>query len=478
MAGNRKKMKKPDYCDIPDCSNYTTCLKCSFQENICTLFKAHTELTAKYDELSAAHVELDNSDVSDCTTKIDNTLLLLLNELVQCKCEAKEVSDYILESRELLLAINEPQTELHIITNELINYDSTVLASMAISANILGKPLKDGKIIKFLPQEKGVKYIYYCPNSCKQSFEKFRHRIIKFVRRDDESRLEVDGWVRWNYSRRNKLFKKLSQLDGKPPLDFINCLFNVTADKKDELVEICKNNEALFGIGNEFVISKDIENWLQGSGQVKKVEKVKTLDKFLSSLCANKTESDFKLYKGFTLLSLYNSIHNLLLLSEWQLGNSNLQSSEREKIFKYIFSSEFDDTEYSWDSIREQFENWLAPSDMELCGVLNIDQEIIDAALNNLVFCPIESDNIVLSYNFCLFITSKNSNSAAWYVTAEKNSQGSLSSDNTLFIFQTIDRDEVSRILNGYKVLISHNPNISTILQNLNSRILSYFESN
>lgn len=196
----------PSWCNM-SCFYYPTCRK--DHEAACDTVKALSK---------------DRSKKSANDVLPDDIFLSLLNTAVQEKCEAKEVSDYILASNELLLAVETPGTELHIITNELDNYDKTVLASMAISANILGLRQVEGDV--YCPATNGVKYIYYCPSECVESFSKFKVRIANFARRDPSSRREVDGWLRRNFSRRNRLMKKLMQLNGKSPEDFVNTLLD------------------------------------------------------------------------------------------------------------------------------------------------------------------------------------------------------------------------------------------------------------
>lgn len=451
---NHPNNTPPSWCNM-SCSYYPTCRK--DHEAACDTVKA----------LSKNRSKKSANDVLP-----DDIFLSLLNTAVQEKCEAKEVSDYILASNELLLAVETPGTELHIITNELDNYDKTVLASMAISANILGLRQVEGDV--YCPATNGVKYIYYCPSECVESFSKFKVRIANFARRDPSSRREVDGWLRRNFSRRNRLMKKLMQLNGKSPEDFVNTLFRVDdIHLKNELVGYCANS-SLF-VDGSFIIKKGIENWLQGSEKDAALRSAKELNDFLCEILAKAQKENIIIYKrDVTIEYLSHCICSLYSLSEWQLGRIALTDNEREKLFQFVFDDVAHD-DFDWDGIKEQFENWLSPNDNNFCAELSVPKEIIQTAIDkNLVFIEVDSD-IPLSYSWCFFISPNgNQNAIAWYVTAEKNTNGSLSSDNTVFMYKTSDLSEMQQYTKGYATLINHNQKIQDTLRGIKSLILNY----
>ncbi len=116
--------------------------------------------------------------VKDCTNQKQLTSILL--ESLQNGVNVKKISEYVLGSREMQ---SKEKTEIHLLTNNLVDYDFTVIAKMAISANI----------------QRDIKYIYYVPHNCIQDYYSLKNQIAHYAKKTEQALCEIDSWLRTLY---------------------------------------------------------------------------------------------------------------------------------------------------------------------------------------------------------------------------------------------------------------------------------------
>ena len=73
------------------------------------------------------------------------------------KCSMRTVSEDIKSSNEIS---SERLTEMHVLSNEVLDYDCNTYSCMVIASNLLGnETIKDGRKV-YSPLKEGVKYFY------------------------------------------------------------------------------------------------------------------------------------------------------------------------------------------------------------------------------------------------------------------------------------------------------------------------------
>lgn len=303
------------------------------------------------------------------------------------------VSKYILQSHEL--TDKRSGYEMHIITDEIKNYDMTVLSSMAIALNL----------------QKNVKYIYYGAPETKEYFGKLKEVIKTFVFKNDSSRRKVDRYIRYTFDCQNNISLTIAELDNIRYEEFITAF-------PSKLDILKKYKSDFFGAG-KFKEAGNIICWLRGRKASNEIGKdgynyqyIERFNDFLKQMVSGE-ESNTN-YIAVYFKKIEKEFDNLVRFSNWNVGSNSLvkESLEKEDI------TELED----FLGVREEFRDWIGYNENE--GEANLTLEEVDEILDRMHFIALDTFNDELpqiTYSFCIFYEQSDEQNdiySAWYRTA------------------------------------------------------------
>lgn len=398
----------------------------------------------------------------------------MLQTLSLCTREEAEpftLGQYLVKSKEMDRVIK--GDEIHIITNELMNYDFTPLCTLTISINTI----------------KGVHYYYYGDARQKIIFDNFKERLKTFYKKSFKARSEIAAWIR---SRKSKNFgfdrfiteysRSISSV-----FYFLMGSSGESAEKVNDIIEDFKKR--YHGNFESFLIQKsviaDLSNWIAGGDvgekDLHRVYKCIDLIKLLSDSIGAFREKSQSIRE---FCSKAECLYNMKQFTQWQSTS-----------YKYANESEDNPTLDRIEELLEYFatvgpENeiiipgplrqWLMPDEGEIqCGELPIDDSDINEYLNRIHFCVLrDGDPYTLCYSFSFFICAEGPD-ACWYITynSVKDTPCAIKPDVYLLMID-IKRSNIlyPRIKNVFRVLIERNPTIEKELEQSKSRLMDYLK--
>lgn len=412
-------------------------------------------------------LSMNKSDYKDSETHVDK-LLRVLNKCVQRGGVSQTVGEYVITSGEMNA---KEDSEIHIITNELVNYDFTTMSSLTIAMNT----------------EKGVKYYYYCTEDQKENIGYLKERIKNFYEKSVKTRNEVVAWIRqskfengyfesWLAIFRDPNRRKLGDIIEY--LLMLSGLDNYIDSISNNCRQICKEKGMNYDVDLiPNLQSSTLKGWLSTSKDALNKD-YKTVYRFIdflsvliSPLETNRTVRQHRVVADF--LEGLKALNNMSKLTRWQISPPGweIELSENE------INSLMDYFQYSGGRangrliISEPIKEWLIPERGQSVGNLQISEEDKERWVANIHFCPI-SDNspYILSYNFTIFLDhvpnlidnnnlADGSAAAAWYTTYTSNeSNASTDIDNSMLMINIDVNDELfPEIEDIYKNLILNN---------------------
>ena len=84
--------------------------------------------------------------------------------------------------------------ELHVISNELLDFDCNPYCCTVIASNLRGNEITVNKKKTYDPKTQGVKYFYYYPESAESEYQTTFEKIKSFIIKDVKSRREVTSF--------------------------------------------------------------------------------------------------------------------------------------------------------------------------------------------------------------------------------------------------------------------------------------------
>lgn len=398
-----------------------------------------------------------------------NKLLQILNKCVQFGSVSQTVGKYTMTSGEMTAPEG---SEIHILSNEMYNYDFTAMSALTIS----------------IATKRGVKYFYYATDEEKEKFDSFKERIRYYYTKSLKSRQKVVAWIR----------------QAKSNTAMFDDLFFITKTNRT-LREIIK--VLLTQCGKENKI-KDVELAIGNSYNLDKqlnTDEVK-LKRWISGEIMNDESSIYKWINAMSLLikpilqddelktnnyirdfiRKIEYINNMALLSRWQLSPKDwtiaLSDDDQEELINFFKWKDENDKENTC-IITDEIEFWLK-SDEEIVGASGgefIEQDV-DSYLNNIVFCEVENNKpYELAYNFCIFIGYEPkrrtpNTAAAWYTTySANNSKDCEIIDNDLFMVDIGAHQQVFDDLKGVFIgLILNNDQTMKTLKKNKSKMIKF----
>lgn len=405
------------------------------------------------------------SKKSIVTSHEDNSdkVLRVLNKCIQRGGVSQTIGEYIITSGEMYA---KEDSEIHIITNELVNYDFTTMSSLTIAMNT----------------QRGAKYYYYCTEDQNDNIGYLKERIKNFYEKSVKTRNEVVAWIRQSKFESGYFESWLTIFQGsnrKKLGDIIEYLLMLSGlgdcigKISDECRRICKEKGMNYDVDFIPVLQNDtLKRWLSSSKEVLNKD-YKTVYKFIDflSVLIIPLEADMKVKQHRVVadfLEGLRALDNMSKLTRWQISPPDweieLSESEINSLMDYF--------QYSGERliVSEPIKNWLIPECGQSVGNLQISEEDKERWVANIHFCPI-ADNTpyILGYNFTIFLDHvpncadvnlvEKSAAAAWYTTYISNeSNASTDIDNSMLMINIDVNDELfHEIVDIYKNLILNN---------------------
>ncbi|HIS36908.1 TPA: hypothetical protein IAC10_09830 [Candidatus Scatousia excrementigallinarum] len=413
-------------------------------------------------------------------------LLRVLNKCVQRGGVSQTIGEYVITSGEMSARAG---SEIHIITNELNNYDFTTMSSLTIAMNT----------------QRGAKYYYYCTEDQYQVIGKLKERIKLFYGKTFWTRQEVVAWIRQAKFKKSYFEEWIAQIqdpNNKKLGDIIEYL--LTRSGLDRYIDavsleckkICDEHQVDYEAYLPNLNTEILYSWL--SSKINDLNRdYKTVYRFIDALSVLikplKIIREVKRHRVVAdFVERLDALNNMSKLTRWQLSPEGweitLSRSEVVSLMTYF--------QYSGNSqagsnrkliVSEQIRDWLISAEGELLGNVDVSEEQKNEWVENVHFCKIK-DGVpyILGYNFTLFLdhipnqtdmlsADDTSAAAAWYTTYNRNDNSApVAIDNSMLMINIGSNDELfPEIQDIYKNIIEHNNDTLDELRNGQSIILN-----
>ena len=389
----------------------------------------------------------------------------MLQTLSLCTQEAAKpvtLGQYIVTSKELTRAAK--SDEIHIITNELYNYDFTPLSSLAIAVNT----------------KKGVHYYYYGDKHQKAVFNELKQTIIDYYLKSYKARTAVVAWIRMRKSSYID-FEKFFNTYSIAVSNVFFLLLGSTSLLPEKINQIITDYCAITNLTqDQELISHTAKNnlleWVTGSvlmdNPLRRV--YRTIDNIKRISDSVSEFRSFPIVKDFCEKA--TCLYNMKTLSRWQSENCDINpSTERiDELIDFFSSAGPNNEEIIPDTLRE----WLLPEEDEVqSGIAKIDEADINGYLRYLHFCVLEDGKpYTLCYNFSFFICAEGP-AACWYITysSATNNRATAKADVDLLMIDIAHNNILlPRIKSIFRVLIQNNKGVEEELEKCKSRLINY----
>ncbi len=402
----------------------------------------------------------------------------LMNACVRNKCNACSISDDIKESTEISA---DSLHEMHVLSNEVLEYDCNTYSCMVIASNLLGAEETVNGTKTFNPERNGVKYFYYTPPrgemECYTAFAK----IEDFIRKTKDSRREVTSLIRREFSHRNKVATFFREFNGMTISDFKEQYHIEVPDDVSRFNKLFYGEHAqgYFDYSDEedvFTVPEEFFAWICGDNEKYSYNTmieisykfIEFIHSFVSFL---RTAKDINSVSYDLLRRRHIYLERFKKLEEWQMGNYlDISDSESKRLVNYLLDYTAD---VSTKRVKKfpRLASWMQFNRNAQGQICDIDESVVKKALNNLICVPInEDDRLQLSYSFALFI-GRSDHSGAWYTTGSGVTNERTESTVTTYSFER-QSPEFNGLLNAFSYLLSINPQGKDLLKKHNSELL------
>lgn len=437
------------------------------------------ELEIICEEIRAQYIAtiLENIQKKFTRTVDAQAFLEIMDKCVKQKCSVASISETIKNSREVY---TDSLREMHILSNEMLDFDCNAFCCTVIAANIRGNDMIQGKTKKYNPAKNGVKYFYYYPEDAQSEIQTTFSKIRSFVAKDAKSRREVTNLVRREFCFRNKLHPFFTEFNDMTQAEIAEHYHIV--DEKDTAAfrELFSKEETQFYFayadGDDiFQVPDEFFAWLDGDVEHFTFETVFEVSYDFVRFIGNLVEllehaNDINKVSYEALRKHYQYLLKLKKMDEWQAGKLRLSASESRRLVNYLL-------DYTADSSRRltrkfpKIAKWLDVEYDENGNMVCLDEKIVDEACRNLIAIPIKkNDAIKLCYSFEMFIEETNL-TAAWYSIEQYDSK---KNDNMVFSYEIAHKSDLfEKLRQAFEYLIEIVPGVKEILLNNNSRFFS-----
>lgn len=432
-----------------------------------------------FDEICSQYINVLLENIGLCFQKNKDALKFefLMCKCIEGKCSASTVSEDIKGSSEMAV---EQLKELHVVSNELHEYDCNTYSCMIIAGNILGAEKIEDGIKRYAPEKRGIKYFYYVPVSyiddCKVAFAKIR----SFVSKNEASRKEVVNMIKREYCFKKKIFSFLSELAEMREDDFIEQYGITRRSDKEKIYSLFAEDDVqvYFDYSEDhdnyiFRVPDEVKAWLIGDCKVtynNLQESAFSFIDFIGKFLGVLKEAEDKNNIAFERLSKrYSHLNNLKLLEEWQICKRSMSKLNARRLVNRLLSA---DSDMGGPTLKTRFprlSSWMEFDTDSEGNEISMDYETVEAACRNLVIVPVTAEsNIKLCYSFALFYSSDGL-SGAWYSTGQKEVNGFI--ENTVMTCNIERRsDLLPELCEAFEYLILSNQSIGYILEKNKSK--------
>jgi len=408
----------------------------------------------------------------------------LLSSCVRNKCTTRSISEDMKASAEVSA---ETLKELHVLSNELVEYDANTYSCMIIASNLLGTEVVIDKRKEYVPDKHGVKYYYYVPRTSKMECDATFEKIKSFISKTPESRREVTSLIRREFCARNKVDVFFNEMNGMTIKNFMEQynieesmdVMNFREFFNSEMVQsyfVYSDEDDIFRVPEEFFawLNGDSERYSYDSMIEVSYEFIAFVKKFVEMLEAvkeniNSVSLDF-LRKRFLYLVKFQR------LEEWQMGRvPDMPMSESKKLVNYLLDYTAGVVGQS-EKKYPHLANWMQFHRDENNNVIDISEDIVEKAYNNLKSIVVRNDEVLkLCYSFALFVEKTGVN-GAWYSTGQGMTDDQSDSMVTTFNISRSSREEYDMILDAFSYMIMVNPKAKEVLETTGSELLGLLD--
>ncbi len=360
--------------------------------------------------------------VKDCTNQKLLTNILL--ESLQNGVKVKKISEYVLGSREMQ---SKEKTEIHLLTNNLVDYDFTVIAKMAIATNI----------------QRDIKYIYYVPHNCIQDYYSLRNQITHYAKKTEQALCEIDSWLRTlyilNLPQTQQAIFWLSGLKKRKIYEIANFLTDDAS--KQEQIEDLLGEIGIYDwndIQSQVLDLSPILDFLEGSSNISSdlSNILTTMHRVSDIILTDKEELPDDSQSWIDNLNFIELIYHF---SNWV--NHPIKSSSESIKAKSFFKTFFKDVDKDL-----QIFDWLCANP--------ISEDDFEKSISNLIIHEIDEKKLRLDacYNFSLFYRGDSSILVgSWYLATRRNA-GRFSGDNNVIVCDLVG-EQLNKLQAAFKYI-------------------------
>lgn len=436
------------------------------------------ELDEILSEIRAQYISTILENVQCCFAKNKDSQVFLdiMDRCVKQKCSVDSISNTVKKSREVF---TDNLRELHIISNEMLEFDSNPYTCTVMASNLRGNEIiKDNKKT-YEPTTQGVKYFYYYPDSCEPELQTTFKKLKSFIMKDQKSRREVVGLIRKDFSYRNKIITFFSDFNDMTQNQFAEHYHIVDEEDYKKFKELFDDNETqfyfayadeddIFQVPDEFFawLSGDAERFTYDSVIEVSSKFISFIGKFINLLenCKDVNKLSFE-----SLKKHYQFLIKLQKMESWQAGRIKMPTAESRRLVNYLLDYTMGDTRKRTRKFPK-IATWLDVEYNEDGSIKQLPQDIAEKAFENFIPIPLKpNDALKLCYSFELFIEDVMI-TGAWYSVelfdGEKN-------DNMVFSYEFDRRSEIfESFIDAFNYLFEIYPQVKQILIEKKSKIL------
>lgn len=443
-----------------------------------SLETTEAELDEICNEIRSQYIATILENVQQSFVRINESQMFMniMDRCVKQKCFVETISNMIKQSREVY---TDSLRELHIVSNELLEFDCNPYCCTVIASNLRGNEIVTKKGKTYDPETQGVKYFYYYPESseaeCQTTFEKIKSFIVK----DAKSRREVSSLIRKEFCFRNKIVSFFSDFNDMTQAQFVEHYHIVNEQDYQKFKKLFDDNETqfyfayadaddIFQVPDEFIawLNGDTDRFTYNNVIEVSYQFIAFISRFVNLLedCTDINKVSFESLKKY-----YHFLEKLQKMEEWQAGNVRLPAAESRRLVNYLL-------DYTVGSTRKgtrkfpKIANWLSIEYNDDGTIKSLDREIAEKAFNNLIPIPLKPTKALkLCYSFELFIEDALL-TGAWYSVEQFDPS---KNDNMAFGYEINRKSEIfDDFIKAFKYLIEINPGVEELLKSKNSRIL------
>ena len=423
--------------------------------------------------------------------KYSNIFNDLLNLCIRQKCESNSVSEDIKKSQEI------GSLEVHVISNEMLDYDLNTYSLVVISSNLLGVVSEEPPY--FNPKKNGTKYFYYLTKEYESNFDTLRDQLMSFLKKDQESRMKVSGLIRRDFCFNNRVrffFKEVFENKSAEDLAaFFYC--GSIADEIRSLFDEDASRVFVSTFGKKITIPESVYNWFQG--QKAPTSDIHAFTDFINAFykIINSHREEVDMQKLKRLEQYREFLEALRVFDDWQRGKlPTMTKNQSRQLVRDLLNTSMSPLPNRQYPL---IEDWLQFVYDDNGQVQEISDEVVKEALENCSCIVVEDYSrnyklVKLTYSFFITIDSKGVMTGAWYTTGSRfdamkayikqNSGENKERDNddlfTLVTTYNITSQSdpcYNKLLDAVAYLIEISDNANRVLDQKNSRIKNYLRS-